>query len=85
MADSGNTRVERRKGRQYSAELRAQLNPDQQMTLNELERFGWELKFIRRPPFRDPIPVVFDADRTSFCVLRPDGTLDDHPDLLIRT
>lgn len=84
MADSGTTRAERRRGTPYSSELRAQLNPDQQMTLNELERFGWELKFIRRPAFRDPVPVVFDPDRTSFCVLRPDGTLDDNPDITIR-
>lgn len=84
MADSGNGRPERRKGSEYSAALRAQLNQDQLMTLNDLERFGWELKFIRRPPFRESVAVVFDADRKSFCVLRPDGTLDDNPDIQIR-
>lgn len=68
-----------------SSSLRAQLNDDQLMTLRDLERFGWELKFVRRPPFQDAVPVVFDADRKSFCVLRPDGTLDDHhPGLIIR-
>ena len=65
--------------------LRAQLNDDQLMTLRDLERFGWELKFVRRPPFQDSVPVVFDGDRKTFAVLRPDGTLDDeHPDLVIR-
>jgi hypothetical protein len=67
-----------------AAALRAQLNEDQLMTLRDLERFGWELKFVRRPPFQDAIPVVFDADRKSFCVLRPDGTLEDNPALNIR-
>ena len=67
-----------------SNSLRAQLNEDQLMTLRDLERFGWELKFVRRPPFQDAVPVVFDADRKSFCVLRPDGTLDDSPGLNIR-
>jgi len=66
------------------AALRAQLNDDQLMTLRDLERFGWELKFVRRPPFQDAIPVVFDADRKSFCVLRPDGSLEDNPPLIIR-
>jgi len=76
---------DRRKGRlMSSAELRAQLNEDQLMTLCELERFGWELKFIRRLPFQDPIPVVIDGDRKSFSILRPDGSLDDHPNLKLR-
>ena len=67
-----------------NAALRAQLNDDQLMTLRDLERFGWELKFVRRPPFQESIPVVFDGDRKSFAVLRADGTLDEHPDLAIR-
>ena len=67
-----------------SAALRAQLNEDQLMTLRELERFGWELKFVRRPPFQDAIPVVFDGDRKTFAVLRADGTLDEESGLVIR-
>ena len=66
-------------------ELRKQLNEAQRTTLNELERFGWEIKFIRRPLFQDPIPVVFDGDRKSYSVLRPDGTLDDSPGFDIRS
>lgn len=66
------------------AALRAQLNEDQLMTLRELERFGWELKFVRRPVFQDPIPVVFDGDRKSYCILKPDGTLEDSPNIKIR-
>lgn len=67
-----------------SAALRAQLNDDQLMTLRDLERFGWELKFVRRPPFQDAIPVVFDGDRKTFAVLRTDGTLDEDSGLVIR-
>ena len=79
--------VDRERRQDISAQssvLRAQLNDDQLMTLRDLERFGWELKFVRRPPFQDAVPVVFDADRRTFCVLRPDGTLDDNPGLIIR-
>ena len=77
---------ERRQDRTaQSAVLREQLNEDQQMTLRDLERFGWELRFVRRPPFQDTIPVVVDGDRKSFSVLKADGSLEDDPkDLKLR-
>jgi hypothetical protein len=69
----------------YRAKLTAQLNEDQLMTLRELERFGWELRFIRRVPFQDPVVVVVDGDRKSYSILKPDGTLEDNPkDLRLR-
>lgn len=78
-------RERRQDNRLHSAVLRTRLNEDQQMTLRDLERFGWELRFVRRPPFQDPIPVVVDGDRRSFSVLKPDGTLEDNPkDLKLR-
>ena len=67
-----------------SAALRAQLNEEQLLTLRELERFGWELKFIRQPLFQQPLPVVFDGDRKSCAILKPDGSLEDNPDIKIR-
>ncbi|MFC5568813.1 hypothetical protein ACFPN1_01875 [Lysobacter yangpyeongensis] len=67
-----------------SATLRARLNEDQKMTLRDLERFGWELRFIRRPPFQDPIPVVIDGDRKSMAVLNADGSLEEGPNLRLR-
>jgi hypothetical protein len=76
---------ERRKGVQQSARaLRAELNEAQRDTLAELERYGWQLKFIRRPIFQPSIPVLFDGDRTSYAVLEADGTLNEHPPLDIR-
>ena len=76
---------ERRKTRvPGSAMLRAQLNEDQLMTLCDLERFGWELRFIRRPPFQDAIPVVIDGDRKSFSLLKQDGSLEDDPGIPLR-
>jgi hypothetical protein len=64
--------------------LRRDLNQDQQIALAELEKYGWELKFVRRPMFQQPIPVVFDCDRKSYAVLLPDGTLDQNPGFDIR-
>jgi hypothetical protein len=68
-------------------QLRAQLNESQQRMLRELECFGWELRFVRRPPFVQPIPVLFAADATGevdFITLRFDGSLDEQSALDIR-
>lgn len=67
-----------------SFELKRQLNEEQRLALSDLERFGWELKFIRRKPFQPPVPVVFDGDRSHYAVLREDGSLDENPGFEIR-
>jgi len=77
-------RERRNDGKASARELRAQLNEEQRFTLAELERFGWELKFIRKPPFQTMIPVVFDGDRKNYAIIREDGTLDENPDIVIR-
>lgn len=66
-------------------ELRTDLNQVQQENLVTLERFGWVLKFVRRPLFQPSIPVVFDCDRRTFAVLEADGTLNEHPPFDIRS
>lgn len=79
------TQSERRKDQPRSTrDLRAELNEAQRDTLADLERYGWQLKFIRRPIFQPSIPVVFDGDRKSYAVLEPDGTLNEHPPFVIR-
>jgi hypothetical protein len=85
LGGSAMSEAERRKAeRELSSVLKRQLNPDQLETLRGLESFGWELKFIRRKPFQPPVAVIFDGDRKNFAVLEPDGTLNEHPDLVIR-
>jgi hypothetical protein len=77
--------AERRKlARTLPSVMNRELTAAQLASLADLERFGWELKFTRRPMFQQPIPVVFDPDRKHFAVLKPDGTLDEHPDFVIR-
>lgn len=76
---------ERRKNEDLDTEgLRAGLSAAQLNALGTLEHFGWTLHFVRRPMFRDPVPVVFHRDRKRFVVLQADGTLDETPDLVIR-
>jgi hypothetical protein len=79
------TESERRKTEtKHVNALKRDLNEDQVLALTELEKFGWELKFIRRPMFKEPIPVVFDSDRRHFAILKADGTLDENPGFDIR-
>ncbi|HET7843928.1 MAG TPA: hypothetical protein VFL14_07245 [Xanthomonadales bacterium] len=69
---------ERRKG--YDRPSRAmerELNDEQVVTLRQLERYGWELKFIRHVPFQPSVAVLFDSDRSHYAILREDGTLDE--------
>jgi hypothetical protein len=75
----------RRREKELSMVLKRQLNQEQLLTLCSLEAFGWELKFIRRPPSGPPIAVVFDADRRKFGVLELDGTLNENPSFDIRS
>ena len=77
--------IERRKSqRELSSVLKRELNDAQLSTLQGLEQFGWELKFVRRKPFHTPIAVVFDGDRKNFAVLEVDGSLNENPGFEIR-
>lgn len=67
-----------------AASLRGGLTPEQQQALDTLEHFGWTLRFVRRPLFRDPIPVLFDRTGEKYVVLQPDGTLDESQTLKLR-
>ena len=69
---------------QLSRTLRRELNEAQIDTLTGLERFGWDLKFIRRPLFKESIPVIFDGDRKVFAILEPDGRLNERPPFTLR-
>lgn len=64
--------------------LRAGLTREQLDALTTLEHFRWELRFVRRPLFREPVPVVFHPDGERFAVLEPDGSLNENPGFEIR-
>ena len=73
----------RRAERERSAVLKQQLNDAQLATLNTLERFGWEIKFIRRTA-TGKVPVLFDPDTRKYAVLGESGELDESPSLSFR-
>lgn len=45
------------------------LSEFQLIALHRIEGFGWELRFLRRPAFQAPIPVIFSTDGTKIGVL----------------
>jgi len=74
-----NQTVERRlAAKERSASLKRELNDAQLATLNTLERFGWEIKFIRRTP-AGRLAVLFDPDTRKYAVLGDQGELDENP------
>lgn len=66
------------------AALRSGLTPQQLATLRTLEGFQWRLAFVRRPLFRDPVPVAFDRSGTRHVVIEADGSINEIPGLTIR-
>lgn len=79
------TSVDRRSSaKQLLRVLKRELNEAQLETLQDLEKFGWELKFVRRKPFEPPVAVVTDGDRRSTAVLELDGSINEQHGLTIR-
>jgi hypothetical protein len=75
MADTADRRVPIRAS---SGVLKRELNPSQLATLNTLERFGWELKFIRSES-ASKLAVLFDPDARRYALLGADGELQENP------
>jgi hypothetical protein len=78
--------VEKRSTEEQTRELMmSELSDAQKVALNQLEAFGWYLCFVRRPLFKDVVPVMRDDDSGRFAVLETDGSLNQDHDLDIRS
>ena len=64
--------------RTASSAMKRELNELQMHTLHTLERFGWELKFVRRDE-GGKLAVLFDPDARKYAILGEDGELDENP------
>lgn len=67
-----------------SASLHEGLTPQQRQAVETLEFFGWHRRFVRRPLFRDPVPVLFERASPRYVVVQGDGTLDESQTLKLR-
>jgi len=76
VADSPDRRVPQRTPAMI---LKREINGAQLATLNTLERFGWNIQFIRREHGAAPLVVLHDPDTRKFAVLDSQGELDENP------
>ncbi len=56
----------------------------QLIALSEIEAFGWELRFVRRPLFQEAVPVVFSSEGDQIGVLEGNGRLNLQPNIEYR-
>jgi hypothetical protein len=76
VADHPDRRLQRRTP---SHALKLEINGAQLATLNTLERFGWDLQFIRHAHGKPSLVVLHDPDTRKLAVLDADGELDENP------
>ena len=69
----------------YGEGLRDLLTPAQVKTLDSIQLLGWQLKFVRRPLFQDPTPVVSNATNDQIGMLDPDGRINIDIEVEVRT
>lgn len=68
-----------------AARLRDGLTPRQLGTLTSMEAFKWELRFVRRPMFLAPVPVLFSQDGKRMVILEADGSINENPGFKVRS
>jgi len=78
-------REERRTGNQeINEELLGYLSQQQLSTLNRLERFGWNLKFVRHGLFQDVTVVISNEETEDIAVIEGDGEFNKDHGLFLR-
>ena len=78
-------REERRTGNQeINDELLGYLSQEQLSTLNRLERFGWNLKFVRHSLFQDVTVVISNEESNDIAVIEDDGVFNKEHGLFLR-
>jgi hypothetical protein len=65
-------------------DLHEYLSYAQLALLNTIEGFGWSLKYVRRPLFRDSVVVVTSPDGSAIGILEDDGRLNLDPGIETR-
>ena len=66
-------------------DLSEYLTPEQLASLDGYTAEGWEITFVRRVLFKDPVVVLRNNDTLAFAILNGDGTLNESPVLKCRS
>ena len=75
----------RRKGDlQSQGQLVELLSEAQKQALRQMERFGWQLEFLRQPLFQESVAVILSGEGDKIGVLDPDGRIELKPNLEVR-
>ena len=61
------------------------LTPLQRQSLDNLQDFGWQLAFVRRPLFELPTVVLLSPEGKQYATLEEEGSLNLEPELRWRT
>ena len=64
--------------------IKEHMNEEQLLKLSSINKFGWEIKYIRRPLFQDPVIVVINAEGGSIGILEQDGRLNLESSIQLR-
>lgn len=65
-------------------DLKCCINDSQYRALMNLESFGWQLAFIRRPLFEPATVVILSPEGKQFAVIEDDGGLNLAPSIPLR-
>ena len=77
---------EKRKGRKPIPDHFKKLLSEEQLdSLRQLERFGWEICFMRMPLFQPLIVVLLNETTHQYGILTEDGQLDTESVLSVRS
>ncbi len=76
---------EKRKGRKAVPEhIKSLLNEDQLAALPQLERFGWEIGFVRMPVFQPLVIGLYCETGDQYGILTEKGIIDTKPGMKAR-
>jgi hypothetical protein len=82
--DTGNRNEKRKDTPPVPDNVEELLNRNQMLALRQIETFGWQLHFVRRPLFQPPLPVILGPEGDRYATLEPDGRINMTPDSAMR-
>lgn len=66
------------------AKLDEFLNIEQMLALKQVESYGWQLEFVRRPLFQKVTAVIVGPGGNPVGILEEDGSINQNPNIVIR-